>query len=153
MEKQKAQMRVEERDKRFEALQNQMMNAAEEIEEAEEETREGMYRSELTNEWIDESLKNQRPIAVLVDNEKNRLSMAFNENNVELTCVNQNGTANDNIEIEYQGENFVIAFNYKYITEALKNSEVENIQIKVGNPEMPILFDLGFTGVIAPLKI
>jgi replication factor C large subunit len=34
MEKQKAQMRVEERDKRFEALQNQMMNAAEEIEEA-----------------------------------------------------------------------------------------------------------------------
>lgn len=34
-----------------------------------EETREGMYRSELTNEWIDEGLKNQRPIAVMVDNE------------------------------------------------------------------------------------
>ncbi len=30
---------------------------------------EGMYRSELTNELIDESLKNQRPIAVMVDNE------------------------------------------------------------------------------------
>ena len=28
-----------------------------------------MYRSELTNELIDESLKNQRPIAVMVDNE------------------------------------------------------------------------------------
>ena len=39
-------------------------------EQAEEETREGMYRSEITNEWIDESLKNQRPIAVMVDNEK-----------------------------------------------------------------------------------
>lgn len=36
----------------------------------EEENREGMYRSEITNEWIDESLKNQRPIAVMVDNEK-----------------------------------------------------------------------------------
>ena len=35
-----------------------------------EENHEGMYRSELTNEWIDESLKNQRPIAVMVDNEK-----------------------------------------------------------------------------------
>ena len=98
-------------------------------------------------------LKAIEKVTVLVDNEKNRLSMAFNENDVELTCVNQNGVANDNIEIEYQGENFVVAFNYKYITEALKNSEVENIQIKVGNPEMPILFDLGFTGVIAPLKI
>ena len=30
---------------------------------------EGMYRSELTNEWIDEALKNQRPVAVMVDNE------------------------------------------------------------------------------------
>lgn len=39
-------------------------------EETEEvEFREGMYRSELTNEWIDEELKNQRPIAVMVDNE------------------------------------------------------------------------------------
>lgn len=34
---------------------------------------EGMYRSELTNELIDESLKNQRPIAVMVDNEKKAL--------------------------------------------------------------------------------
>ena len=32
-----------------------------------------MYRSELTNEWLDESLKNQRPIAAMVDNEKTAL--------------------------------------------------------------------------------
>lgn len=38
-------------------------------EEEEEVLPEGMYRSELTNELIDESLKNQRPIAVMVDNE------------------------------------------------------------------------------------
>ena len=37
--------------------------------ESEEILPEGMYRSELTNELIDESLKNQRPIAVMVDNE------------------------------------------------------------------------------------
>ena len=36
---------------------------------ADEVLPEGMYRSELTNELIDESLKNQRPIAVMVDNE------------------------------------------------------------------------------------
>ena len=33
-------------------------------EEAEEVAPEGMYRSELTNEWISEDLKDQRPIAV-----------------------------------------------------------------------------------------
>ncbi len=40
-----------------------------ESEEEEEVLPEGMYRSELTNELIDESLKNQRPIAAMVDNE------------------------------------------------------------------------------------
>lgn len=41
-----------------------------EQETAEEEVLpEGKYRSELTNELIDEELKNQRPIAVMVDNE------------------------------------------------------------------------------------
>ena len=34
----------------------------------EEETREGMYRSEMTNEWIDDSLQSQRPVAIMVDN-------------------------------------------------------------------------------------
>lgn len=33
----------------------------------------GMYRSELTNEWISESLRTQRPIAAMVDNEKTAL--------------------------------------------------------------------------------
>ena len=46
----------------------------EEEEEVEEEVApEGMYRSELTNEWISEDLKDQRPIAVMVDNEKTAL--------------------------------------------------------------------------------
>ncbi len=39
----------------------------------EEENHEGMYRSEITNEWIDEELKDQRPIAVMIDNEKKAL--------------------------------------------------------------------------------
>ena len=45
----------------------------EETTDTEEETREGMYRSELTNEWIDESLKNQRPVAIMIDNDERAL--------------------------------------------------------------------------------
>ena len=43
--------------------------AAAEPEEEPEEVREGYYRSELTGEWTVEELKDQRPIAVMVDNE------------------------------------------------------------------------------------
>ena len=36
--------------------------------EPEEDVREGMTRSVLTNQWIDESLKDQRPVAVMINN-------------------------------------------------------------------------------------
>ena len=47
MEKQKAQMRVEERDRRFEELQNEVMNAPEEVEIPEEEIIEEPIEEEV----------------------------------------------------------------------------------------------------------
>ncbi len=61
-----------------------------------EETREGMYRSEITNEWIDESLKNQRPIAVMVDNEKTALPH-FGLTEADVVYELMNSTANGRI--------------------------------------------------------
>lgn len=63
---------------------------------AEEENHEGMYRSELTNEWIDESLKNQRPIAVMVDNEKTALPH-YGLTEADVVYEIMNSTANGRI--------------------------------------------------------
>ena len=52
MEKQKAQMRVEERDRRFEELQNQMLEASEEIELPQEE----IVEAEIVEEPIPEEV-------------------------------------------------------------------------------------------------
>ncbi len=62
----------------------------------EEETREGMFRSELTNEWVDESLWGQRPIAVMVDNEKTALPH-FGLTQADVVYEMMNSTANDRI--------------------------------------------------------
>lgn len=62
----------------------------------EEENPEGMYRSELTNEWIDESLKNQRPIAVMVDNEKTALPH-YGLTEADVIYEIMNSTANGRI--------------------------------------------------------
>lgn len=73
--------------------------APEVIEEEEEETEvipEGCYRSELTNEWIDEALMNQRPIAVMIDNEKTALNH-FGVNSADIVYEIMNSTANDRI--------------------------------------------------------
>lgn len=61
-----------------------------------EESRENMYRSELTNEWIDESLRDQRPIAVLVDNEKIALPH-FGLTEADVVYEIMNSTANGRI--------------------------------------------------------
>lgn len=62
----------------------------------EEESHEGMYRSEITNEWIDESLKNQRPIAVMVDNEKTALPH-YGLTEADVVYEIMNSTANGRI--------------------------------------------------------
>ena len=55
MEKQKAQMRVEERDRRAEELKNQMMNAVPEVEEIQED------KLPFENTGIEEIPKEETP--------------------------------------------------------------------------------------------
>ncbi|MBQ8038345.1 MAG: DUF3048 domain-containing protein, partial [Lachnospiraceae bacterium] len=62
----------------------------------EDELPEGMYFSELTNEPIDESLKNQRPIAAMVDNDKRALPH-FGLNEADVIYEMMNSTANGRI--------------------------------------------------------
>ena len=57
---------------------------------------EGMYRSELTNELISEELKNQRPIAAMVDNDKNALPH-YGISEADVVYEMMNSTANNRI--------------------------------------------------------
>lgn len=66
------------------------------IEEVVEETKEGFYRSELTNEWIDESLENQRPVAIMVDNESIALDH-YGLTQADIVYEIMNSTANGEI--------------------------------------------------------
>lgn len=66
------------------------------VETVVEENHDGMYRSELTNEWIDESLKDQRPIAVLVDNELTALDH-YGMTQADIVYEMMNSTANEEV--------------------------------------------------------
>lgn len=57
---------------------------------------EGMYRSELTNEYIDESLKDQRPVAIMVDNESIALPH-YGLTEADIVYEMMNSTANGRI--------------------------------------------------------
>lgn len=68
----------------------------EQEEEADDGSHEGMYRSELTNEWIPEELKDQRPIAAMVDNEKTALPH-YGVSQADVVYEMTNSLANDGI--------------------------------------------------------
>ena len=55
-----------------------------------------LYRSELTNEWIDISLQNQRPVAIMVDNEKMALPH-YGLTEADVVYEMMNSTANGRI--------------------------------------------------------
>lgn len=61
-----------------------------------EENHDGMYQSELTNEWIDEALKDQRPVAIMVDNELTALDH-YGLTQADIVYELMNSTANGEI--------------------------------------------------------
>lgn len=75
--------------------------AADTVTEAEEDVQddapEGFYHSELTNELIDESLKDQRPIAAMIDNELYALPHYGLSENADVVYEMMNSTANGRI--------------------------------------------------------
>jgi hypothetical protein len=80
-----------------EAVADVSTEAETETEEEEEvEIRDGMYRSELTNEWISVDLMDQRPIAVMVDNELTALPH-YGLTEADVVYEMMNSTANGRI--------------------------------------------------------
>ena len=69
---------------------------SEEVEIVEEVVPDNMYRSELTNEIIDISLQNQRPVAIMVDNEKTALDH-YGLTQADIVYEIMNSTANDEV--------------------------------------------------------
>ncbi|MCR4744564.1 MAG: DUF3048 domain-containing protein [Lachnospiraceae bacterium] len=70
--------------------------STEETVEEEEVAPEGMYASETTGEWISEDLKDQRPVAVMIDDEKTALPH-FGITGVDVMYEMVNSTANEGV--------------------------------------------------------
>ena len=84
----------------FEPITNDNDSAAEstteEVAEEEYELPEGMYLSEVTGEPISEEIKDQRPVAVMVDNEKIALPH-FQTADADVVYEIMNSTKNDRV--------------------------------------------------------
>lgn len=90
----------------------------------------------------EEMISSIERISTMVDERKNFVKFIFNENNLNMFAdTPESGKAEENIDIEYSSEEQIIAFNYKYVLEALKNIESEKIKIKMNGSLSATIFE------------
>lgn len=107
----------------------------------------------LKNKILIESLER----AMLVSN-KNLVMMNIKEGKMTINTKNEEiGNFEEIIDIEQTGKEIEIAFNIRYIVEALKNIDGENIIMKLNTNVSPCIIkpenDINYTYLLLPVRI
>lgn len=101
-------------------------------------------------------------VAVLANERTNVIKLSFTKGGktVHLSANSPDyGNATDEVDVEYKGNEMDIAFNYRYMSEALRNLQVENIMIELETSLSPILLrisnetDYNYTYLIMPVQL
>jgi DNA polymerase-3 subunit beta len=79
--------------------------------------------------------------AVMANERTNIVKMAFDKGNLSLAANTPDvGDAKDTMEILYEGDPMNIAFNYKYVLDALKVIESDDVRVEMNGALSPTLF-------------
>ncbi len=71
-------------------------------------------------------------ISVMVNTRTNIVKFNFEENSLEIsTDTPEAGSAKERLDIDYTSEELLIAFNYKYVLECLRNMTDTNVKIEM----------------------
>lgn len=81
----------------------------------------------------------------------------FNELNVVFTCATSMGRATETFNTKVEGENFEIGLNSRYLLEALKAAETEQVQILFNGPNNGVIIEPlegdDFKYMIMPMRL
>lgn len=88
-----------------------------------------------TREFI-ESIN--RASIIINDRAKSPVKCEFIDGVVKLNCETTLGKVQDSFEVEMEGEDVKIGFNNKYLSDALKASECDEVLIEMGGPLSPM---------------
>lgn len=74
-------------------------------------------------------------VSTMVNERTNIIEMGFSENILEIMSdTPETGSGKDMIEIDYSKDDIMIAFNYKYLLDAVKNMETKEIKMEISTP-------------------
>ena len=101
-------------------------------------------------------------VSILANERTNVVKLSFKKDGqtVRITANSPDyGNADDEVDVEYKGDNLETAFNYRYLSEALRNLDTEKVLLELENPLSPILLkinekvDYDYTYLIMPVQI
>ena len=80
----------------------------------------------------------ERVSLLITDRLKSPVRCIFSDNQVKLNCTTSMGRASDQIDVEMTGQSVEIGFNNRYLLEALRNTECDEVKIQLGGSLSPM---------------
>lgn len=81
----------------------------------------------------------------------------FNNNEIRLSCASAVGRANDVITNDIIGEAVEIGFNNRYMLDALKNTDTDEVKMVLNGPVSPIIIKPvqgdSFVSIVVPMRL
>lgn len=81
----------------------------------------------------------------------------FADDEIKLSCASAVGRANDEISVQIIGEDVEIGFNNRYMLEALKNTDTDEIRMILNGPIAPIIIKPvkgdSFLSIVVPMRL
>lgn len=98
-----------------------------------------------------------RASIIINERAKSPIKCTFENNSIKLFCETAIGKINDAISAEIEGPEVKIAFNNKYMADALKNAESDKLLLQINGPLNPIkvvpIDDDSFLFLVLPVRL
>lgn len=96
--------------------------------------------------------------AVMANERTNIVKMTFEKDSLQLMAQTPDlGDSKDNLDIQYSGEELQIAFNYKFVLDALKVIESDDVRVELNGGLSPTLFkardESGYLCLVMPVQV
>lgn len=97
-------------------------------------------------------------VSIMVNEKTSIVKLEFCHNNLKLTAdTPDSGKSEENLDIDYTGEDLTIAFNYKFVLEALKNIDSDIVKVGLNTPLSATMFrpnnEEDYVCLIMPVQI
>lgn len=80
----------------------------------------------------------ERVSLLITDRLKSPVRCMFADNEIKLACTTTMGRAKDQLSVEMTGDSVEIGFNNRYLLDALRNTECDEVKIQLGGPLSPM---------------